>query len=155
VTAVMDLIAGDSGEILLAITIDDWHAFNDRGRFDSHLSLGAGLDPTWLDLFSEAARTVTGDEEPADFLDARRDLDTPAIGDRTIERVDPAWIAAVARIPERQLSAVASRWIDLVEEELGDLADDEKPWIRTLAGEVVQFARESESSSAVLFAWSL
>jgi hypothetical protein len=152
----MDLIAGDSREILLAITIDDWHAFNDRDRFDAHLSLGAGLDPTWLDLFSEAARTVTGNDEPQDFLDARRDMDTPpAAGDRTIERVDPAWITAVARIPERHLSAVASRWIDLVEEELGDLADDEKPWIRTLAGEVVRFARESEDAATVLFAWSL
>jgi len=57
----MDLVAGDEREILLAIAVDDWAGFDDRGRFDAHLSLGGGLDPTWLDLFAEAIRTVTGD----------------------------------------------------------------------------------------------
>src|SRR5688572_9480737 len=108
----MDLIAGDTREIVLAMTVDDWAAFADRGRFDAHLSLGGGLDPTWLDLFSEAARSVIGDDEPSDFLDARRDLDLaggPDVGDRTVERVDPTWVAAVARITNPQLDAVAGR----------------------------------------------
>ena len=153
----MDLIAGDSREIVLAITVEDWAGLGDRSRFDAHLSLGAGLDPTWLDLFSEAARRVTGDDEPANFLDARRDLERSdgAIGDRTVERVDPSWVAAVARITDAQLSAVAGRWIDLVEEELGELPQDEKPWIRTLTADLVRFARDAEMSGAVLFAWSL
>jgi len=152
----MDLIAGDSREILLAIAIDDWLAFADRTRFVAHLPLGGGLDPTWLDLFAEAARTVTGAAEPADFIDARRELDGPGdIGDRTVERVDPAWVTAVARIPDRQIDAIAGRWIDLVEEELGELPREEKPWIRTLAGELVVFARAADRSPTVLFAWSL
>ena len=58
--ALMDLVAGDAREILLAITIEDWAGLDDRSRFDAHLSLGGGLDPTWLDLFSEAVRSVTG-----------------------------------------------------------------------------------------------
>lgn len=155
-SALMDLVAGDSREILLAITIDDWDAFADRTRFDAHLSLGGGLDPTWLDLFAEAVRGVTGRDEPGDFLDARRELDGPGdVGERTIERVDPEWISAVAGIPDRQLGAVAGRWIDLVEEELGELPREEKPWIRTLAGDLVAFARAADRSPAVLFAWSL
>lgn len=154
--ALMDLIAGDSREILLAVAIDDFASLADRSRFDAHLSLGAGLDPTWLDLFSEAARRVTGTDEPADFLDARREVDGPGdVGERTVERVDPAWISAVARIPDGQVDALAGRWIDLVEEELGDLPPDEKPWIRSLAGDLVRFAREADASSAVIFAWSL
>ena len=154
--ALMDLIAGDSREILLAVAVDDFASLADRSRFDAHLSLGAGLDPTWLDLFSEAARRVTGAEEPGDFLDARREVDGPGdVGERSVERVDPAWISAVARIPERQIDAVAGRWIDLVEEELGDLPPDEKPWIRRLAGDLVQFARDADASPAVIFAWSL
>ena len=52
----------------------------------------------------------------------------------TIERVDPAWISAVARIADSDVDAVAGRWIDLVEEELGELPREEKPWIRDLAG---------------------
>lgn len=155
-TAVMDLVAGESREILLAITVDDFAGLADPSRFDAHLSLGGGLDPTWLDLFAEAARSVTGEDEPADFLDARSDLDGSAdAGDRTVERVDPAWIAAVAQLPDRQLDAIAARWIDLVEEELGELPQDEKPWIRRLAGDVVRFARAAQDSPAVLFAWSL
>ena len=53
----MDLIAGDAREILLVIGLDDLLAFDDPARFDAHLSLGGGLDPTWLDLFAEATRT--------------------------------------------------------------------------------------------------
>ena len=152
----MDLIAGDAREILLVVAVDDFSSLADRARFDAHLSLGAGLDPTWLDLFSEAARRVTGTDELVDFLDARREVDGPGdVGERTVERVDPAWISAVARIPDARIDAVAGRWIDLVEEELGDLPPDEKPWIRSLAGDLVQFARDADASAAVIFAWSL
>jgi hypothetical protein len=42
-----------------------------------------------------------------------------------------------------------------VEEELGMLPREEKPWIRQLAGDIVAFARAADRSSDVLFAWSL
>jgi hypothetical protein len=152
----MDLVAGDSREILLAITVDDWASFDDRARFDAHVSLGGGLDPTWLDYFAEACRAVTGREQPADFLDARRELDGPGeTGERTVERVDPVWISAVARIVDAEVDAVAGHWIDLVEEELGALPREEKPWIRQLAGQIVRFARAADQSPSVLFAWSM
>src|SRR5699024_2546230 len=122
----------------LAISVDDWAAFDDRSRFDAHLALGGGLDPTWLDLFSEAVRTVAGSDAPADFIDARRELDGPGdAGERVIERVDPGWIASIARLADHDVDAIAGRWIDLVEEELGFLPREEKPWIRKLAGDVV------------------
>jgi hypothetical protein len=155
--ALMDLIAGDAREILLVLTVDDWAALNDRSRFEAHLSLGGGLDPTWLDLFSEAVRTVTGGDAPADFIDARRELDGSRgqLAERSIERVDPGWLGAVARLPDHEFDAVAGRWIELVEEDLGDLPRDEKPWIRQLTGEIVRFARAADRSRDVLFAWSL
>ena len=154
--ALMDLVAGDSREILLAIAIDDLAGLQDPTRFDAHLSLGGGLDPTWLDLFAEAVRGVTSSDQPSDFLDARREVEGPGdVGERTVERVDPAWLAAVARIPDSRLDAVAGRWIDLVEEELGELPREEKPWIRTLAADLIRFARAADRSPAVLFAWSL
>ena len=101
----MDLIAGDAREILLVIEFDDLLAFDDASRFAAHLSLGGGLDPTWLDLFAEAARVVTGSGEPSDLLDARMELDGPgdAGDDRTIERIDPTWISAVARVPDTSI----------------------------------------------------
>jgi hypothetical protein len=155
-SALMDLVAGESREILLAVAIEDWQGLADRDRFDAHLSLGGGLDPTWLDLFSEAVRTVTGREEPRDFLDARTELDGPdEAGERTIERVDPAWVTAVARLPDHDVDAVAGRWITLLEEEVGQLPREEKPWIRSMAGDLVRFARAADRSPAVLFAWSL
>ena len=154
--ALMDLVAGDEREILLAISVEDWAGLDDRGRFDAHLALGGGLDPTWLDLFSEAVRNVTNGDGPADFIDARRELDGPGdAGDRVIERVDPAWIDAIARLPDHDVDAVAGRWIDLVEEEIGFLPREEKPWIRQLAGDIVGFARAADHSADVLFAWSL
>ncbi len=152
----MDLVAGDSREILLAITVDDWAGLDDRTRFDAHLALGGAMDPTALDLFSEAVRDVTDSDEPMDFLDARREMEGPGdVGERTVERIDPAWISAVARVTDRQVDAVAGRWIDLMSDELGDLPREEKPWIRRLAGDIVEFARRADLSPAVILAWSL
>ena len=74
-TSLMDLVAGDARDVVLALSVDDAEAFSDRDRFTAHLPLGGGLDPTWLDLFSEAVRSVTGGDEPVDFLDARTDLE--------------------------------------------------------------------------------
>ena len=154
--ALMELVAGDASAILVAVTTDDLASLSEPGRFVAHLSLGAGLDPTWLDLFSEAVRTVTGGAEPSDFLDARRELDGPGdIAGRTVERVDARWIGAIARLADREVPAVAGRWLDLLDEELGELPREEKPWIRELAGEVVRFCRSAERAPDVLFAWSL
>jgi hypothetical protein len=153
----MDLIAGDTRDILLAIAVDDWEGMRDRVRFPAHLALGAGLDPTWLDLFAEATRSVTGDRDPVAFLDACSELDGPvAVTDRTVERIDRSWLASVARIPDHQVDAVAARWIDLLDEEYGEaVAAEEKTWIRRLAAEVVAFARGALEAPDVLFAWSL
>ncbi len=152
----MDLVAGDPREILLVLSLDDTEALADRGRFDAHLPLGAGLDPTWLDLFSEAARHVCNQPDPRDFVDARHELHGPgAVAERTVERVDGAWVDAVARLPDHDLDAIAGRWIDLLEEDLGELGADEKPWIRELAGQLVGFCRAADRSPCVLFAWSI
>lgn len=152
----MDLVAGDARQILLAISVDDRAGLEDRGRFPAHLALGAGLDPTWLDLFSEAARNVLDSEEPRDFLDARSELDGPDdIGERTVERVDRRWVEAIARIPDRDVDRIAGRWLDLLDEELGDLPREEKPWIRQLASQIVLFARDAAAADEVLFAWSI
>jgi hypothetical protein len=152
----MELVAGEAPEILMVIGLDDLGAFDDPRRFPAHLALGGGLDPTWLDLFAEAARTVTGGDGPVDFIDARLELDGPDDAEeRTVERVDPAWISAVAGISDAHLAAIAGRWIELVEEELGVLPAEEKPWIRDLTGRIITFCRAADRAPDVLFAWSL
>lgn len=152
----MDLVAGDSREILLVVATDDLASFGDRGRFPAHLSFGGAIDPTWLDLFSQAIRTVLNRDEPRDFLDARAELDGPGeAGDRTVERIDPTWIGAVARLEDRDLDAITGRWIDLLEEDLGVLPREEKPSIRKFAGDIVEFARAADRAPSVILAWSL
>ena len=151
----MDLVAGDARDIVLALSIDDPAAFEDPDRFVAHLPLGGGLDPTWLDLFAEAVRSVTGLDDLADFLDARTELDGAAAqGERIVDRVDPDWVEAVAQVPEDRLGALAGRWIELLEEELGLLPREEKPWIRDLAGGIVAFCRASTGARDVVFAWA-
>ena len=121
--SLMDLVAGDSRDIVLALSVDDIDAFDEPDRFVAHLPLGGGLDPTWLDLFSEAVRSVTEQDDPVDFLDARSDLEGgPVNVERIVERVDKAWIVAVAGVSDEQLGALAGRWIGLLEEELGPAA---------------------------------
>ena len=154
--ALMDLVAGDARDILLVLSVDDTAALADRARFDAHLPLGAGLDPTWLDLFCEAARAVRNSDEPRNFLDARHELEGPeAQVEYTVEYVDAGWVADVARLPDSELDAITGRWIDLLEEDMGVLSAEEKPWIRLLASEVVRFCRAAGRSNAVFFAWSL
>lgn len=152
--SLMDLVAGDARDIVLALSIDDVAAFDDPDRFVAHLPLGGGLDPTWLDLFSEAVRSVTGSDEPSDFLDARAEIpDAGEMVERIVERVDVGWIEAVGRVPDDQVDALAGRWIGLLEEELGLLPREEKPWIRDLAGQIVQFSRQSDGARDIVFAW--
>jgi hypothetical protein len=153
---VMDLVAGDSREILLVVAVDDLASFDDRTRFPAHLSFGGTIDPTWLDLFSQAIRAVSGRDEPGDFLDARSELPGPGdAGGRNVERIDPGWITAIARLDDRDLDAVTGRWIDLLEDELGPLPREEKPSIRTFAHQIVEFARAADRAPAVILAWSL
>src|SRR6478609_6295404 len=117
VSAGMDLVAGDGEEILLVLSADDLAAFGDRARFPAHLALGAGIDPTWLDLFSEAARGVTRQAGPVDFLDARLEVRDALSSRRTVERIDVAWVAAVAALPAHQFDAIAGSWLDLLQDE--------------------------------------
>ena len=153
----MDLVAGDSRDILLAVAVDDLGAFHDRSRFRAHLSFGGSIDPTWLDLFSQAVRSVTGGDDPVDFLEARTELEGPG-GEgnaRTVERIDAGWITAVAMLDDHHLDAVTGRWIDLLEDELGDLPREEKPSIRKFASEIIAFSRAADRAPDVILAWSL
>lgn len=153
--SLMDLIAGDQRDILLALAVEDVAGFADPDRFTAHLSLGGGLDPTWLDTFSEAVRDATGQPDPVNFLDARSEVEGTAVTtERIVERVDPDWVAAVAAVADEQLGAVAGRWIALLEEDQGGrLPREDKPWIRDLTGKVVAFCRASTGARAVIFAW--
>ena len=154
----MELVAGDVPDILETVAADDRAALTDPDRFAAYLSLSGGMDPTWLDLFAESARLATDRDAPSDFIDARIDLGVPDGGsgsERTVERVDPAWISAVAAIPDASLGALAGRWIDRLEDELGELPRDEKPWIRELAGRVVAFCRAAGQGADVVFVWEL
>jgi hypothetical protein len=153
--ALMDLLAGERREMLLALAVDDWDGLDDRLRFPAHLALGSGLDPTWLDLFSEAVRRLRGADEPVDFIDARLELPAGPTGDRFVEGVDRGWIAAVALVDEDAFDGLAGHWIDLLDEEVGAVGADEKPWIRELAGKLVRFARTAQDAPDVIFAWSI
>jgi hypothetical protein len=153
----MDLIAGDAREILLAIAVDDWAGMRDPARYSAYISLGRGMDPTWLDLFSQAAREAGGGDSPAPFSDSlfRLEHRLADASERTVERVDPAWVDEVASIPESALDRIAARWIDLIECEECTVDPDEKPMLRELAGDLVSFCRRADGAEDVLFAWSI
>ncbi len=153
----MDLVAGDAREILLAIGMDDWAGLRDPARFTAYISLGGGMDLTWLDLFSQAAREATGGDSPAAFSDSTYPLGSrlAALSDRTVERVDPTWVDEVALLPEGHLDGIAARWIDLIDCEECSVDPDEKPMLRELAGDLVDFCRRAEGAEDVLFAWSI
>jgi hypothetical protein len=154
----MELIAGEVQDILVVLGTAGDRPNVDRERFAAYLPLGGAIDPTWLDLFSESARLTTDSSTPTDFIDARIELGVAGDAngsERTVERVDPTWISAVAAIPDASLGALAGRWIDRLEDEFGELPRDEKPWIRELTGRVVAFCRAADRGDDVVFVWEL
>ena len=151
----MELIAGPAPEIMEVATGDDRRLLADGSRFPAYLSLSGGLDPTWLDMFAEAARDATERDVPSDFIDARIELGPADEAGPTVERIDPGWVMAVAAIPDVALDGVAGRWIDRLEEELGALPREEKPWIRELVGRMVAFCRTADRAPDVVFVWEL
>jgi hypothetical protein len=152
----VDLVAGDAREILLAVGIEDWAGLRDRRRFVAHLSLG-GVGHHWLDLFSAAAREAGGADSVAPFGDSVYPLDSrlTSISERLVERVAPVWVDGVARLDDRRLDAVAARWIELIESAGCAVDVDEKPALRQLAGDLVAFCRDAEAAEDVLFIWSI
>jgi hypothetical protein len=157
----MDLVAGDAREILLAITVDDWAGLRDRSRFPAYISLGGGMEPRWLDLFAQAARETTSSTVPGAFgeascpLESRLQSKLSMLGDRTVERVDPHWVDEVAMLPESKIDRVAARWIELIDCEACEIDAEEKPMMRALAGELIDFCRNARDAEDVLFAWSI
>ena len=155
----MDLVAGDAREIFLAIGLDDWASLRDRRRFPAYISFGGGMDRQWLDLFAQAARESMSDSDPGAFSDACCPLEgmpgVADIGDRTIEKVDPHWVDDVALLPDSYLDRIASRWIDLIDCEECDVDPEEKPMLREMAGNLVEFCRRAQGAEDVLFAWSV
>ena len=157
----MDLVAGDAREILLAVGLEDWLGLSDRSRFHAHISLGGGMDPSWLDLFARAAREATGSDTPGSFsyaacpLESRLQTRLASIGDRTVERVNPHWIDAVARLSEGQVDRIAARWIDLSDGEECPVDPEEKPMLRQVAGDLIDFCRRAEGAEDVLLAWTI
>lgn len=152
----MELIAGEARDILVvlgAARIDG--IVPERDRYQAHLSLGGGIDPTWLDLFAEAARATLDADAPSDFIDARSELGVTDDAELTIERVDPAWVTSVAMIADTSIDALAGSWIDRLEEDMGALPREEKPWIRDLAGQIVAFCRVADRAPDVIFVWGL
>jgi hypothetical protein len=157
---VMDLIAGDAREILLAISVDDWSGLRDSRRFAAYLPLGGRMNASWLDMFVCAVRDATG-MSPGSFTEACCPLDDRPLArlrgsvDRTIERVDHHWVDDMAAVPDRALDAIAGRWIELIEFEECDVEADDKPMIRSVAGELLEFCRKAAGAEDVILAWTI
>ena len=158
---VMDLIAGDAREILLAIGVDDWNGLRDTSRFAAYLPLGGRMDPSWLDFLSRAACDVTGSDVPGSFSEACWPLEDRQLRrllesvERTIERVDAHWVEDMAMVPDRAIAAIASCWIELIEFEGGGVDPDDKPMMRAATAALVDFCRRARAAEDVLLAWTI
>jgi hypothetical protein len=153
----IDLVAGDAREILLAIAVDDRDTFDDRRRFDAHLALDAGDDLDWLDLFAAAARDATGRSTPAalsDSMQAPRGLPSAAT-ERDVARVEGAWVSAVGAVPHDLLGAVAGRWVELLGSEGYAAGEPDEAVFEAVARELVAFCRAASAAEDVLLAWSI
>ena len=153
----MDLIAGDAREILLALGVDEWRGLEDRARFAAHLPLGCGPDPEWLDLFAQAAREATGKDQPGPLRESTFLLSgrLASFSERMVERVDPRWTDAVARLPDSLVDRIAARWVELLDCQGCEVDAEDKSMLRELAAQLVDFCRRAEGAEDVLFSWSI
>lgn len=152
----IDLLAGELREILLALALEDADGLRDDGALEAHLALPAWLDEAALDDFSAAVRHALRDDAsraadaPGAFTAACEPLDAPGwAGERTLDRVDRAWVAAVGAVPDELLEAVATRWSTA----LAGSAD--APDVRLETARIVAFARRAEDAPDVLLGWTL
>ena len=138
----MDLVAGDARDIVLALSVDDTAAFDDQDRFVAHLPLGGGLDPTWLDLFSEAVRSRERRTTTLlDFLDAGPSSRTAVARPSGSSSGSTPTGSRPSRASRTTRSdALAGRWIELLEEELGVLRARGEALDPRLAGRIVGFS---------------
>ena len=153
----MDLIAGDAREILLALSVDDWDGLRDRGWFVATLSLGAEMEPEWLDLFALAARETSGGPLPGAFTDARRGIRTrgATLSDRTVERVDRDWVASVAALAANHFDRIATRWLELLASESWISNSDDSPPLHEVVERLTSFCRAASVAEDVLLAWDI
>ena len=77
--------------------------------------------------------------------------------DVSIAHLAVGWNAGQIKVGSFARSERTAKWNELlrIEEELGPLAAEEKPWIRDLAGRLVAFCRAADRAPDVLFAWSI
>ena len=74
----MDLVAGDAREILLAIAVDDWAGLRrPRPVHGPPRRSAAGSTRPGSTCSPRRSGRVTGGDGPADFIDARLELDGP------------------------------------------------------------------------------
>jgi hypothetical protein len=57
-------------------------------------------------------------------------------------------------IPDRSLDRIAARWIELIDCQECEVEPDDKPMIRSVAGEIVSFCRNAQTAEDVLLAWT-
>lgn len=69
--------------------------------------------------------------------------------------MDHHWIDDVALLPGTQVDRIAARWIDLIDCEECAVEVEEKPMLRQLAGDLIDFCRCAQGADDVLFAWSI
>src|SRR5437773_1801408 len=133
-THLMDLVAGETGEILLAIGVGDLAALDDSRRFAAHVALGGGLDPTWLDLFAESGRS-------ADLRASGLEAETcPGRPTRRLDELDQDPVTGT-RMNERHWAFRAATWraVDQLEtrdleleQRLGEVGDLETDVVEAL-----------------------
>lgn len=152
----LDLLAGDARAILLALAIED-DDLRDHGAVDAHASLPGWLDDDGLDAFAAAVREAAGTDGLGPFSEACRPVDGPDwAGGRLLERLDPAWLEAVARTPDDRIDDVATRWLALLHDHPGrPVTPPDRDAIRLATARIVEFARLAGASPDVLIGWSL
>ena len=65
------------------------------------------------------------------------------------------WIDDVALLPGTQVDRIAARWIDLIDCEESAVDAEEKPMLRQLAGDLIDFCHCAEGAEDLLLAWSI
>jgi hypothetical protein len=58
----------------------------------------------------------------------------------------------VVILPERQLDRIGARWIELVDCKERPVDPEEKPMLRQMAGDLLEFCRRADGAEDVLFA---
>jgi hypothetical protein len=151
----LEFYAGDPAVIGPAFTEIEFDGLRDGTVAHSYADLSLHLSPTDLDILSEQAASLVGNNIP-NLLDSLEGSIGGTPGESDASLVAAEWVKGISQVEMHRCAEFTKRWLEAVAAESGDDVVTDCPDAVTAVERLVMLCRDSIArSSRVVFAWYL